>query len=193
MLVKPEFPAPRLSADGLQIHRLLPLKLLTGDLVALCSRLLFPPGDHQRILVRPGPVRAAAEARRLSGVHRAAHPGQQEGVHEERGQLPGHQRHREEAGALLRVNAHKEAVFPAQKVAESEVGCNVCWFYTTDPRNHVDSRKVPQFLFRLFSVVKGNLHAHFCFLSVKKDDAYRKVSKDAGTGTVGWRAENVSL
>lgn len=97
------------------------------------SRLLFPPGDHQRLLVRPGSVRAAPEVRELSGIHGAAHPGQQEGVDEERGQLSGQQRHREEAGALLRFNAHKEAVFPAEKVAESALGGKMCWFYLTRP------------------------------------------------------------
>lgn len=76
-------------------------------------------------------MRAAPEVRQLPGIHGAAHAGQQEGVHEECGQLSGHQRHREEAGALLRVHAHKEAVFPAQKVAESELGCEECWFYMT--------------------------------------------------------------
>lgn len=108
-----------------------PIQRLTRNYVALQSRLLFPPGDHKRLLVRSGSMRAAPEVRELSGIHGAAHPGQQEGVDEECGQLSGHQRHREEAGALLRFNAHKKAVFPAEKVAESDLGGKVCWFYLT--------------------------------------------------------------
>lgn len=135
LLEKPEFPAPPLPASKLLIHWLLatlqPPLHLTGNYAALHSRLLLPPGDGQRLLVRPGPVRAAPEVRELSGIHRAAHPGQQEGGHEECWQRSGHQRHREEAGALLRFNAHKEAVFPAEKVAESDLGCKVCWFNLT--------------------------------------------------------------
>lgn len=134
-----------------------PTKRLTGNYVAQ-SRLLFPPGDSERLLVRPGPVPAAPEVRKLSGIHRAAHPGQQEGVHEECWQLSGHQCYREEAGALLRFNAHKEAVFPAEKVAESRLGRKVCWFYTTalETVSTSGSVRIHQFSFLLFSVVQGH-------------------------------------
>lgn len=151
-------------------------------------RLLFPPGDRQRLLVRPGPVRAAPEVRELAGIHGAAHPGQQEGVDEERGQLSGQQRHREEAGALLRLNAHKEAVFPAEKVAESiSVLFFFCFFffYLTALGTPCRLQEVSEFisLFFFFSSVLSRSASACTRFSATECETYSDIRGDAPTGT----------
>lgn len=83
------------------------------------SRLLLAPGYGERFVVHPGPVRAAEEVRRLSGIHRTPDAGQPHGVGEERFVKQGQGVHRQEAGALLRLHAHQEALLPPQKVKPS--------------------------------------------------------------------------
>ncbi|XP_012583462.1 PREDICTED: caspase-6 isoform X1 [Condylura cristata] len=64
--------------------------------------------------VAEGPVRDAGAVWGRPGVHRATDAGQQEGVTAPGGLLPGPQRHRQEAGALLRVHADQEAALCPQ-------------------------------------------------------------------------------
>lgn len=66
-------------------------------------------------------MRAAPTVWELSRIHRAAHIGQQKGVDEDCDYVSERQRFREEADALLRFNAHKEAVLSTKRVAESDL------------------------------------------------------------------------
>lgn len=80
-------------------------------LPALCFRLLFPPGDHQRLVVHSRPVWDAGEVRLLLRVHGTPHAGQQESVPAPSGLLQGPECHWKEAGALLCLHANEKAAF----------------------------------------------------------------------------------
>lgn len=91
--------------------------------VVFKSRLQLFPEQSQRDLVHPELVRAAQEVWGRSGIHRPAHPCQQESVHDECGQHWAPCIEWKETDTLLYFNAHERTVFPSKNVAESAAKC----------------------------------------------------------------------